>query len=988
MAHWTTVNERDGEGVSAPRDGGSAGASIDAPLDEARDDETGPDRDGVPDEDATTTTGRDDATDESEDRADQADADEAAVESDADTADADTADAEADVPDISDIVGLEPSWAAPDAADLKEAAGSTDVDEPDPSASPGEEPADETDISANASPSATQSDATLGTDTADTPAETITPDTTLGTDTADTPADAITPDATLGTDTADTPAETITAVASAATTAVGADDPTGPIAGEGTVPDAPPLDATQPIDVIPGAAGAPSSGPAGSTSTPPADATVPIEVPAGAAGTPADVTRAMDALPGPTTPAADATQVIDAVPLSTESPAMAAAATTGPARAADVADVADSVAAPDTDATPGEPAGPPAPGAVPPAPDAAPGAGSGGALKILALVVGSVVVLFLGAWALDTARTSGRVVRNTTLGTTPIGGLDADGLDELFDELDADLAAAPVTVTVDGQSIETDAAALGARIDRETTAEQALAAGRDSSIVARPFAWFGTFTGGQTIEPSYLVDGDQAAEAVATVLADELPEPIEPELAFDGATLSVTESSSGTTVDVDDLTTALAEELTGNAPFAFDVEPVAIDPARTDAELQTVVDEANDATAEPIEVRVLDQTAEIQPNLLRSWVTVANGDELGWAIDPDAASDELEALFPALGAEDQQARFNVIDGEPIVVPAAETVICCDPDSIAELADALTEPWPPPADAETDADEAVDDDPEAEPELRLVELEPITVAPDAGVEELEALGIIEEVASFTTNHSCCEPRVTNIHRIADLMEGVVIRPGERFSVNDFIGRRTTDNGFVAAPSIINGILEPSVGGGISQFATTLFNAWFFAGGDFIEYQSHSLYISRYPRGREATISFPAPDLEIHNTTEYGILVWPTYTDTSITVTLYSTDHIEVEALDLLRSTVGAACTRYTTPRIRTYPDGTVVEDSVFATYRPGEGFDCAGNSTRPEEDEDEPEGPTAPQPDGTVTDEEGPGETPPDGGVDDGAPPGG
>ena len=53
---------------------------------------------------------------------------------------------------------------------------------------------------------------------------------------------------------------------------------------------------------------------------------------------------------------------------------------------------------------------------------------------------------------------------------------------------------------------------------------------------------------------------------------------------------------------------------------------------------------------------------------------------------------------------------------------------------------------------------------------------------------------------------------------------------------------------------------AVGGGISQFATTLFNAAFFAGLDIPEYQSHSIYITRYPYGREATLSYPAPDLE--------------------------------------------------------------------------------------------------------------------------------
>lgn len=181
-------------------------------------------------------------------------------------------------------------------------------------------------------------------------------------------------------------------------------------------------------------------------------------------------------------------------------------------------------------------------------------------------------------------------------------------------------------------------------------------------------------------------------------------------------------------------------------------------------------------------------------------------------------------------------------------------------------------------------------------------------------------------------------MTNIHRIADLVRGAVIRPGETFSVNEHVGRRTREKGFVSDGVIYDGVLTEDVGGGVSQFATTLFNAALYAGLDFGTYQSHSLYISRYPRGHEATISFPAPDLEIVNNTPYGVLLWPEYTDTSITVRLFSTDHVEVEVGDPTPRPQGN-CTRWTTPRVRTYPDGSTETDTVFALYRPEEGVRC-------------------------------------------------
>ena len=136
-------------------------------------------------------------------------------------------------------------------------------------------------------------------------------------------------------------------------------------------------------------------------------------------------------------------------------------------------------------------------------------------------------------------------------------------------------------------------------------------------------------------------------------------------------------------------------------------------------------------------------------------------------------------------------------------------------------------------------------------------------------------IVELVGEFTTNHPCCEPRVTNIQRMADLIRGVYILPGETFSVNEFVGPRTRANGFVSAGAIRQGHMVQEVGGGVSQFVTTTFNAAYFAGLDFDEYRSHTIYFSRYPYGREATIGIPYPDLILNNTTDYPILIWNSY-----------------------------------------------------------------------------------------------------------------
>ncbi|MYB04142.1 MAG: hypothetical protein F4Y13_08175, partial [Acidimicrobiaceae bacterium] len=122
---------------------------------------------------------------------------------------------------------------------------------------------------------------------------------------------------------------------------------------------------------------------------------------------------------------------------------------------------------------------------------------------------------------------------------------------------------------------------------------------------------------------------------------------------------------------------------------------------------------------------------------------------------------------------------------------------------------------------------------------------------------------------------------------------------------------------------------------------LFNAAFFAGLDFIDYQSHSIYLSRYPYGREATVSYPAPDLIVENNTPYGVMLWPTTGDSSIAVRLYSTPWVLADQTNQWSEPRGTSCTRVVTERTRTWlEDGRSETDTVRALYRP-EGLNCDG-----------------------------------------------
>jgi len=132
-------------------------------------------------------------------------------------------------------------------------------------------------------------------------------------------------------------------------------------------------------------------------------------------------------------------------------------------------------------------------------------------------------------------------------------------------------------------------------------------------------------------------------------------------------------------------------------------------------------------------------------------------------------------------------------------------------------------------------------------------------------------------------------------MADIVNGALVLPGQTFSLNGYVGERDTARGFVSAPMIDQGSFVDAVGGGVSQFATTIFNAVFFAGLKDVQHTPHSYYISRYPAGRESTVSYPQPDFRFNNDSPYGVLIQTAYTGTSLTVTFWGTKRYEIESV---------------------------------------------------------------------------------------------
>jgi hypothetical protein len=146
--------------------------------------------------------------------------------------------------------------------------------------------------------------------------------------------------------------------------------------------------------------------------------------------------------------------------------------------------------------------------------------------------------------------------------------------------------------------------------------------------------------------------------------------------------------------------------------------------------------------------------------------------------------------------------------------------------------------------------------------------------------------IERVSSFTTYFDCCQNRVTNIRTMARAVDGYVVLPGQTFSIDEVVGPRTSSKGYLPAPYLIGGEGACcAVGGGVSQFGTTIHNAVFWGGYQIGTFRPHSGWISRYPLGIEHTLVYSSIDFRFTNDTETPVIIETSSTPTSVTVELW-------------------------------------------------------------------------------------------------------
>ena len=478
-----------------------------------------------------------------------------------------------------------------------------------------------------------------------------------------------------------------------------------------------------------------------------------------------------------------------------------------------------------------------------------------------------LVALILAAYGVSRAVSAGQVAGSVQVEGIEVGGLIPEEAETALLDLEANLADLPATFSVGGQEVQITPASIGFDLDEAGMVGRAMELGRQGNFVNQFWWWLTHLFSSSMLDVAAHIDGE-AVEAVMTIWDTEVigNPPFPGGVGINGTVPEALYPRPGQQVDrsvAPDL--ILAQSATfARTPTVLPV--VTAEPTLSNRDVDQAVVQAQLILAGPVTLRNAEREREVTftvDQIASALRTEVSSDRIDFSIDPEIVSEILDPLRAGLEDAPVDAQL-VIEGDFATVVPGRRGTVINPETTAEQLLVAA------SSASRIGTFPIDES--AEPEVTT--------------EELEALRIRHKVSQFTTYHPCCQNRVTNIHLIADKINNTIVMPGDTFSLNESAGERTIDDGYLEDGTIIGGEITDTVGGGVSQFATTFYNAVFWGGFEDIVHKPHSFYFSRYPLGIEATISWPLPDLQFRNDSDSAILIRTSYSNSSITVAMYS------------------------------------------------------------------------------------------------------
>ncbi len=503
-----------------------------------------------------------------------------------------------------------------------------------------------------------------------------------------------------------------------------------------------------------------------------------------------------------------------------------------------------------------------------------------GRKQLAGIIAAAGFGVLVAGYGLAFALTGDKVPGDTTVLGISLGGLSEDDAKAKLQAGLKDRLVLPINVKAGAKTYQVKPAEAGLTLDVDATVAEA-GVGRSLN----PARIWQSMTGGEAVQPVVARDEAKLKAAIEKLAAQVNRPATEGTITFVKAKAVQHPSADGLQID-----NAKATE-TVVSGFPSDGNPkdlqvsVTKPKAGSEAIDKAMTEYAVPAMSGPVRLTVGEKSADLEPEELAPALTLVAKDG---GFTPTLNAKLLEPLFAErfkrLETLPKDATVQIVAGKPKVIPAVDGMVVARD----KVAPAILAILPKPKGQRTAA----------------VGLSYTKAA--VTTEAAAALGIKEVMGQFTTKFPHATYRNVNIGTAARKINGTMLKPNETFSLNKIVGERTKANGFTEGNIINGGKFVLDLGGGVSQSATTTFNAAFFAGLKDVEHKAHSVYINRYPVGREATVAWPSVDLKFLNDSGHGILVQTLFTAStpnssgSLTVKIWGTKVWDITAGESART----------------------------------------------------------------------------------------
>lgn len=484
----------------------------------------------------------------------------------------------------------------------------------------------------------------------------------------------------------------------------------------------------------------------------------------------------------------------------------------------------------------------------------------------LGVIVGLLLIAGI-AYTWDVIANQGKVPRATSVGGVNISSMERTAAVEKLERELGDVETKPVNVTSGEKSSQLVPAESGLTLNYQKAVDGIPDASYNP--VTRLFSFVRA-----TKEIPVTVDiDDTALDGALERVKNELSfAPKDGMLELNNGELKVTKPVLGQTVEPADLKNGITENWLD--PAGVEVEPVEVEPAINDDAIEAMrTGDAAKALDNPLTINGENNVAgTLRKDEIAQFVSIeAKDGKLELKVDTPKAQQLFEERMDGAQVPGQNAKISFSGDKMNVTPSVDGSIIDWEKTLKDF------------DKRVKGDERTwDADYKPDPAEYTTEM-------------AEKATFNDTVSEFSTG-GFSGASGENIRRVAEQVNGAVVNPGETFSLNGYTGPRGTAQGYVESGIIIDGHSGTAVGGGISQFATTLYNAAYFAGFEDVAHTPHSYYISRYPAGREATVYEGAIDLQFKNTTNTPVRIETSFGGGNITVRFKGVKTYNVESVN--------------------------------------------------------------------------------------------